>query len=223
MEVTVKSILYQRGGRPMTVHKIITIGRQFGSGGHEIGNVLATRLDIPLYDNNLVRMAAEKLDIREETARAVDETTLNSFLTGYVIAPMEYREAIRSTDYTIPLNEQVYDLQSEIIRKLSRRGPCIIVGRCAGQILKEHPACLDVFICADMEDRIQRIAKRYDLSEKKAADKIKRIDRERKYYYESHTGLEWGSISSHQMLLNVSRLGIEGTADMLETVYRGRS
>ena len=82
MEVTVKSILYQRGGRPMAVHKIITIGRQFGSGGHEIGNVLATRLDIPLYDNNLVRMAAEKLDIREETARAVDETTLNSFLTG---------------------------------------------------------------------------------------------------------------------------------------------
>lgn len=83
--------------------------------------------------------------------------------------------------------------------------------------------CLDVFICADMEDRIQRIAKRYDLSEKKAADKIKRVDRERKYYYESHTGLEWGSILSHQMLLNVSRFGIEGTADILETVYRGQS
>lgn len=223
MEVAVKSSLYQEGGIPMAEHKIITIGRQFGSGGHEIGNILATRLDIPLYDNNLVRMAAERLDIREETARAVDETTLNSFLTGYVIAPMEYREAIRSADYTQPLNEQVYELQSEIIRKLSQRGPCVIVGRCAGQILKGHPMCLDVFICADMEDRIQRIAKRYDMSEKKAADKIKRVDRERKYYYESHTGLEWGNVSSHQLLLNVSRLGIEGTADMLETVYRGRS
>ena len=74
----------------MAEHKIVTIGRQFGSGGHEIGNRLATRLDIPLYDNNLVRMVAEKLDIREETAQAVDETTLNSFLAGYVIAPMEY-------------------------------------------------------------------------------------------------------------------------------------
>lgn len=94
----------------MAEHRIITIGRQFGSGGHEIGNLLATRLDIPLYDNNLVRMAAEKLDIREETARAVDETTLNSFLVGYVIAPMEYKDTIRSDEYTQPLNQQVYEL-----------------------------------------------------------------------------------------------------------------
>ena len=205
----------------MTGHKIITIGRQFGSGGHEIGNILATRLDIPLYDNNLVRMAAEKLDIREETARAVDETTLNSFLTGYVIAPMEYRDSIRSDEYTQPLNEQVYELQAEIIRKLAGRGPCVIVGRCASYILKDTPKCLDVFICAELEDRIQRIADRYDLSEKKAADKIKRIDRERKYYYESHTGLEWGSPLSHQLLLNVSRLGMKETSDVLEMMYRG--
>ena len=205
----------------MAGHKIITIGRQFGSGGHEIGNMLATRLDIPLYDNNLVRMAAEKLDIREETARAVDETTLNSFLTGYVIAPMEYRDSIRPDEYTQPLNEQVYELQAEIIRKLAGRGPCVIVGRCASYILKDTPKCLDVFICAELEDRIQRIADRYDLSEKKAADKIKRIDRERKYYYECHTGLEWGSALSHQILLNVSRLGMEGAVNVLEMMYRG--
>lgn len=205
----------------MTEHKIITIGRQFGSGGHEIGNMLATRLDIPLYDNNLVRMAAQKLDIREETARAVDETTLNSFLTGYVIAPMEYRDSIRSEEYTKPLNEQVYGLQTQIIQKLSQRGPCVIVGRCAGYLLKEQKNCIDVFICADTDDRVKRIANRYDLSEKKAADKIKRIDRERKYYYECHTGLEWGSALSHQILLNVSRLGMEGAVNVLEMMYRG--
>ncbi|GFI42891.1 cytidylate kinase [Lachnospiraceae bacterium] len=205
----------------MTEHKIITIGRQFGSGGHEIGNMLATRLDIPLYDNNLVRMAAQKLDIREETARAVDETTLNSFLTGYVIAPMEYRDSIRSEEYTKPLNEQVYGLQTQIIQKLSQRGPCVIVGRCAGYLLKEQTNCIDVFICADTDDRVKRIANRYDLSEKKAADKIKRIDRERKYYYECHTGLEWGSALSHQILLNVSRLGMEGAVNVLEMMYRG--
>lgn len=205
----------------MAEHKIITIGRQFGSGGHEIGNMLATRLDIPLYDNNLVRMAAEKLDIREETARAVDETTLNSFLTGYEIGPTKYRDSIRPDEYAQPLSEQVYQLQSEIIRKLSQRGDCVIVGRCAGYVLKEDGGCLDVFICADMEDRIKRIADRYDLSEKKAADKIKRIDRERKYYYESHTGLEWGSALSHQILLNASRLGLKGTADVLERMCLG--
>jgi len=112
----------------MAEHKIVTIGRQFGSGGHEIGNRLATRLDIPLYDNNLVRMVAEKLDIREETAQAVDETTLNSFLAGYVIAPMEYSTYINATEYIQPLSEQVYELQCEIIRKLAERGSCVIVG-----------------------------------------------------------------------------------------------
>ena len=103
----------------MAAHKIITIGRQFGSGGHEIGNLLATRLDIPLYDNNLVRMVAKKLDIREETARAVDETTLNSFLAGYVLAPMEYSRNADSIETIRPLNEQVYELQTEIIRNLA--------------------------------------------------------------------------------------------------------
>ncbi len=205
----------------MSKHLIVTIGRQFGSGGHEIGNLLAGRLDIPLYDNNLVRMAAEKLGIREATARAVDETTLNSFLSGYVLSPIEYAAPQSGAEYTQPLNEQVYELQSEIIRKLAGMGPCIFVGRCADYILKEED-CIRVFIGADKEDRIRRIAKRYDLSEKKAADKIKRIDRERKYYYESHTGLEWGSIEAYQMLLNVSLLGTAGAVDVLEAFCRSR-
>lgn len=204
----------------MAEHKIVTIGRQFGSGGHEIGNLLATRLDIPLYDNNLVRMVAEKLDITEETAQAVDETTLNSFLAGYVIAPIEYASSFQSNEQTMPLNEQVYELQSEIIRRLSARGSCVIVGRCADYILRENPNCMNVFICADLEDRIQRIAERYDMSEKKAAEKIKKIDRERRYYYESHTGYDWGSMEAHQVLLNVSRLGMERTVDILEAMYR---
>lgn len=201
-------------------NKVVTIGREFGSGGHEIGNLLATRLDIPLYDNNLVRMVAEKLDIREETARAVDETTLNSFLKGFVLSSLEYTSSIKKNESSQPLSEQVYELQCEIIRKLAGRGPCVFVGRCADYVLKDQAECINVFICADMEDRIKRIAGRYDLSERKAEDKIKKIDRERRNYYESHTGLFWGDIDSHQMLLNVSRLGIEKTVDMLEAVYR---
>lgn len=204
----------------MANHKIITIGRQFGSGGHEIGNLLATRLDIPLYDNNLVRMVAKKLDIREETARAVDETTLNSFLAGYVLAPMEYSKNAGSIETIQPLNEQVYELQSEIIRKLADRGSCVIVGRCADYILKDYENCMNLFICADMEDRVERIAKRYDMSERKAADKIAKVDRERKYYYESHTGLEWGSADTYHVVLNASRLGIEKMVDVLEMIYK---
>ena len=156
-------ILSSEGGIPMTTHKIITIGRQFGSGGHEIGNLLATRLDIPLYDNNLVRMAAEKMDIREETAKAIDETSLNSFVSSYLITPMGYSSYINSEEYVQPLSEQMYELQTEIIKKLAERGPCVIVGRCADYILKDNPNCINVFICADRADRIKRIAERYDL------------------------------------------------------------
>ena len=181
----------------MTEHRIITIGREFGSGGHEIGNLLATRLDIPLYDNNLIRMVAEKLDIREETARAVDETTLNSFLAGFIFEPIEESSRLNGTEYVPPLTQQVYELQCDIIRKLAERGPCIIVGRCADFVLRDHKNCINVFICADWEDRVERIAKKYDISQRKAADKIKKMDRERRNYYESHTGQEWGSIDSH--------------------------
>lgn len=204
----------------MAAHKIITIGRQFGSGGHEIGNLLATRLDIPLYDNNLVRMVAKKLDIREETARAVDETTLNSFLAGYVLAPMEYSRNADSIETIQPLNEQVYELQTEIIRKLAGRGSCVIVGRCADYVLKDYDNCIDVFICADKEERIKRIAKRYDMSERKAVDKIAKVDRERRYYYESRTDQEWGSKDTYQIVLNASRLGIEKTVDVLEMICK---
>lgn len=204
----------------MKKNKVITIGREFGSGGHEIGNLLATRLDIPLYDNNLVRMVAEKLDIREETARAVDETTLNSFLKGFVRSSIEYTSSIKKNEPNQPLSEQVYELQCEIIRKLAGRGPCVFVGRCADYVLKDEAECVNIFICADIEDRIKRIAERYDLSERKAEDKIKKIDRERRSYYESHTGLFWGDIDSHQMILNASRLGIENTVDILEAVYK---
>lgn len=204
----------------MTEHRIITIGREFGSGGHEIGNLLATRLDIPLYDNNLIRMVAEKLDIREETARAVDETTLNSFLAGFIFEPIEESSRLNGTEYVPPLTQQVYELQCDIIRKLAERGSCIIVGRCADFVLRDHKNCINVFICADWEDRVERIAAKYDISQRKAADKIKKMDRERRNYYESHTGQEWGSIDSHHMLLNVSRLGMDRTVDILERICR---
>lgn len=204
----------------MKKNRVVTIGREFGSGGHEIGNLLATRLDIPLYDNNLVRMVADRLNITAETAQAVDETTLNGFLKGFVRSSVEYSSSVRNEDYSRPLSEQVYELQTEIICKLADRGPCVFVGRCADFVLRDRAECVNIFICADMEDRIARIAKRYDLSERKAADKIKKIDRERRYYYESRTGLYWGDIDSHEMLINVSRLGVERTVDILEAIYR---
>lgn len=136
------------GGIPMTEHKIITIGRQFGSGGHEIGNLLATRLDIPLYDNNLVRMAAEKMDIREETAKAIDETSLNSFVSSYVISPMGYSSYINSEEYVQPLTEQMFELQSEIILKVSgKRFMCNRWTLCGLYIKRQSELYKRIYLC----------------------------------------------------------------------------
>lgn len=210
----------KKGGSDMSGHKIITIGRQFGSGGHEIGQKIADRLDIPLYDRRLVSMAAEELGVKESDAERVDESSLNSFVSGYNVSPGMYLEFISASSYIQSFDEKVYRKEAEIIRKLAEKGPCVIVGRCADYILKDREDCINVFICADKEDRKQRIAKLYDLTERKAAERIRRTDKERRYYYELHTGRDWGSISSHQMLFNASLLGIDKIVDLLELMYR---
>lgn len=203
----------------MTNHTIITIGRQFGSGGHEIGNCLAERLNLPLYDKNLVKMAAEKMKISEEEAQSVDETALNKFLASYVVAPTDYMVYVNTEDFARPLSDRMYRVQTEIIKKLAEQGPCVIVGRCADYILRDNENCINAFICATKEDRVKRIVRLYDMTEKEAAGKIKRVDRERRYYYETHTGMDWGSIDSHQILFNASMLGRDKIVDILAAMY----
>ena len=168
----------------MMEHTLITIGRQFGSGGHEVGNRLAERLDIPLYDHNLLRMAARELGVSDEDVAKVVEA------------------------------------QSELIRRLAQRGPGIFVGRCADYVLGDYSNVINTFIYAYKDDRLNRIMDIYKLTEKQAADKIKKTDRERKLYYEARTGREWGGIESNSMLFNTSLLGIDGVTDALEAIYR---
>ena len=204
----------------MSEYKIITISRQFGSGGHEIGEQLAARLNLPLYDHRLVSMAAQELGYTEESVERADESALNSFIAAYSVAPMSYSNFISTASYMPSLDMKVYQKQTEIIRTLAGKGPCVIVGRCADYILRDKFNCINVFICAEKGDRIKRIAERYDLTERKAAERIRKTDRERRFYYETYTGLEWGSIYSHQALLNASLLGIDKIVDLLELAYR---
>lgn len=204
----------------MTDHVIITIGREFGSGGHEIGNRLAERLNIPLYDHNLIAMAARKLAITNEEASQVDESILGKFLSGYVVNTGDYTVFMREGEDTVPLSDKVFRAQKEIILELAKRSSCIFVGRCADYILGDYSNCINVFVHAYRDDRVRRIMQIYKLDERQAKEKIKRVDKGRKLYYEAHTGREWGSIESHDILLNVSLLGVEGTVDVLESIYR---
>ena len=204
----------------MTKNTIITIGRQFGSGGHEIGELLAKKLGIPFYDRNLVKMAAEELHITEEQAELEDEKKLMSIVSNYNLAMGGYNDFMANAEFYAPVGRDLYVVQSAIIKKLAQKGSCVIVGRCADYVLKDYPGCINVFICASKEDRKNRVMDKYHLSERKAAEKMKKIDRERKYYYETYSGKEWGSIQSHQILMNSSLLGKEKIVEYLAALYK---
>lgn len=204
----------------MTKNTIITIGRQFGSGGHEIGELLAKKLGIPFYDRNLVKMAAEELHITEEQAELEDEKKLMSIVSNYNLAMGGYNDFMANAEFYAPVGRDLYAVQSAIIKKLAQKGSCVIVGRCADYVLKDYPGCINVFICASKEDRKNRVMDKYHLSERKAVEKMKKIDRERKYYYETYSGKEWGSIQSHQILMNSSLLGKEKIVEYLAALYK---
>lgn len=204
----------------MTDNIIITIGRQFGSGGHEIGNRLSERLDIPLYDHNLIRMAARELKIRPEEAAKVDESILGRYLSSAVIGSSDYVSFMSGQEMEEPLSDKVYEMQTKLIQKLAARSSCIFVGRCADYILGDYSNCINAFIYAYKEDRIRRIMKLYNLNEKQAWDKIKKVDKTRKAYYEEHTDRDWGSIEAHAMLFNASLMGLDGVVDALEAIYK---
>ncbi len=196
-------------------HKIITIARQFGSGGHEAAQKLSDQLGIPLYDRNLVEMAAEKMGHSAISVEKVDEAALTNFLSYYQVS----KEPNSVTGYGLSLNDSTYVTQTILIEALAKKGPCIIVGRCGNFVLRSHPGLIDVFLCASMEDRIRRIMERYEFSEKDAINAIKATDRRRKNYYEKYTEEKWGSIDSHQILLNVSKIGIDGAVDIIRALY----
>lgn len=196
-------------------HRIITIGRQFGSGGRQLGQRLSQELHIPMYDRELVEMAADKLGLSPVSIEKVDESALNTFLATYQL-PLNtgFPES-----YGLPLNDTAYLAQSSIIETLAKRGSCIIIGRCGDYVLRDNPDCINVFICASMEDRKKRIMERYHMKEREAVSAIKSADKRRKNYYETYTGRKWGSIDSHQILLNISLLGEDKAAYLIRSLY----
>ena len=202
----------------MSTNTIITIERQYGSGGHLIGEKLAESLGIPFYDSELIKVAAKESGICEEIFESFDEKPTTSFLYSLVMDP--YSLGYNSNSFDLPLNHKVFLAAFDTIKELASKGPCVFVGRCADYVLGDYSNVINTFIYAYKDDRLNRIMDIYKLTEKQAADKIKKTDRERKLYYEARTGREWGGIESNSMLFNTSLLGIDGVTDALEAIYR---
>ena len=194
---------------------IITIGRQYGSAGHQIGKALADELGIQYYDKELLERAAKDSGMCEELFENHDEKPTNSFLYSLVMDTYSFGYAASSLA-DMPLNQKVFLAQFDAIKKIAKEGPCVMIGRCADYALAEDPNCLSVFIHADLQFRIRRIAAKYDLTDAKAKDRIVKTDKRRASYYNYYTSKKWGDIDSYHLSFDSGLLGVDGTVEMIK-------
>ena len=196
-------------------NQIYTIGREFGSGGQYVGEELAKRLGIKLYDKELLQQAAKDSGFCEEIFENHDEKPTNSFLYSLVMDTYSVNGYSTASFLDMPLNHKVFLAQFETIKKIAERESCVIVGRCADYALADHPDCINTFIKADMSSRMKRIRKRTNITENKAKDMIQKQDKQRASYYNYYTSTKWGDSKSYDLCLDSSKLGIDGCVDMI--------
>lgn len=196
-------------------NQIYTIGREFGSGGYEVGRMLAERLGIKLYDKELLAQAAKSSGFCKEIFENHDEKPTSSFLYSLVMDTYSGGSYSSAPFLDMPLNHKVFLAQFDTIKKIAEQESCVIVGRCADYALADNPDCLNIFVHAEMEDRISWISKRKDLTENKARDLIQKTDKQRASYYNYYTCKKWGDSRSYDLCLNTSKISKEACVDMI--------
>lgn len=203
-------------------HYVISISREFGSGGRLIGKRLAARLGIPCYDRALIQKTAEKSGLSPEFIARAEERARSRFHLSF--SPI----GIGVPSYTqqgVPISLQAFFAQAEIIRELADEGPCVIVGRCSDYVLGDRPGCLKVFIHGTLEDRVSRCVEEYHISTQNMIDRIREIDRGRANYYNYYnyyTGHNWGEMRRYDLTLDSSVTGIEGAVELIASLVRIR-
>lgn len=188
---------------------VITISRQYGSGGRFIAKKLAEKLGIPYYDNELITMAAKESGYSEAIFEKAEQLSTHSFL--YSLSMFGSADGI----YGLPLADKVYIAQSEIIKKCAESGPCVIVGRCSDYVLKDLDNVINFFIYSDEKNKIDRAVKYYGLEADKAASELKKKDKKRANYYNYYTSQSWGDYNNYHMSVNSDAVGIDACVDLL--------
>lgn len=194
---------------------VITIGRQFGSGGLDTGRLLSEKLGINCYDKELLSMAAKESGLCEEIFHNHDEKPTNSFLYSLVMDTYSVSGYSASSYLDMPLNHKVFLAQFDAIKNLAKKESCIIVGRCADYALADHKRCLQVFIHADDDFRIKHLMETYDWTADKARDMMRKTDKKRASYYNYYSNKKWGDARSYHLSLDSGQLGFDGCVEMI--------
>ena len=198
----------------MTKKTIITISRQFGSGGRDVGKKLADALGIKYYDRELIEIAAKESGFDKEM---FEDTTANTSRLFRFINTFGYSlGAPLSVMNDITMSDQIFLIQSRVVEQAADSGPCVIVGRCADYVLDNRDDVLKVFIAGDMNDRKKRAIQYYEVDERDVEASIRKIDRNRKGYYDYYTDKKWGAAESYDVCLNTSVFGIDGCVAILK-------
>ncbi len=194
---------------------VITIARQYGSGGREIGEKIAAALGIPLYDKELIKEAASRGDLSETVVNGVDESAANSLL--YTLAMgSNVLGTTMSFGYKMPLNDKLFILQSDVIKDYAKAGSCVVIGRCGDYVLRDEKNLLRLFIYGDLDHRRERVAERHpEIKKSHVIDIINKTDKRRASYYNFYTGNKWGKFDNYDLAINSSTLGIDGTVDLI--------
>ena len=202
---------------------IITIARQYGSGGADTGKKLAEDLGISFYDKNILRMNSDESGIKESYFHLADEKAGNRLLYK-IINTLTPEKGAPSFGSDLISADNLFRFQSEVIRKLAAEESCVIIGRCASSILRDRKNVLSVFIYADEADRVARIARRNGLDERDARARMRKMDRMRKRYFDFYADTQWGDPESYDVMLSSSHYGVDGCVDLLcESLQKGNS
>ena len=196
------------------MNKVITIGRQYGSGGREIGQKVAEYYVIPFYDNELITRAAKESGFAEENFAKAEDRATNSLLYSLAMGINVYG----NQDFGfngLSLDDRIFLAQSDVIRKVADEGPCVIVGRCADYVLKERDNIVNLFVKASMKFRIDRVISEYGEAPDKAADIILKNDKRRANYYNYHVGEKWTNLNNYDMVIRSDFVGIDQTVECI--------
>ncbi len=202
----------------MSCNKIITITRQYGSGGHEIGKKLSERLGIGFYDKELISLAAKESGTAPEIFAQADEKVANSLLYSLSTGLYNYGNGFSTGGMgDLPVNDKLYIYQHKIIKEKAEKECFVVVGRCADYMLRHFDNVVKVYIYADIEARVRRAIARNEINPSRAKQAVLKADKNRANYYSFYSGQKWGAPGNYDLCLNTTKLAVDQSVDILES------
>jgi CMP/dCMP kinase len=200
----------------MSTGIIISIARQYGSGGRKIGQQLAKDLNLPFYDKELIALAAQESGISVELFEKANEKASSSLLYSLVMGSYTFGNHIELNSAT-PINDKLFVIQSNIIKRAAQEGPCVIVGRCADYVLREYKNILKVFVHADQLTRMDTVVMEYGVKPEAAAEFLAKKDKQRANYYNFYTNKRWDNLENYDLTIDSSVIGIEKAVELIKS------